>query len=313
MNKSIAKFVPIIILVAGISAYFIVFARSNNYSKEIVISNDIQNIQEKPEEIVREFQENTASGENISPKLSQDPTKEELEKYGIKELIGQGVSDFKGSPKNRISNIEVGASKFNGVLISPGEEFSFIKTLGDVDASTGYLPEMVIKANETIPEYGGGLCQVSTTIFRAALNSGLKITSRSNHAYAVQYYKPIGLDATVYIPKPDFMFVNDTPNYIFVKTRIEGTQLFFDFFGASDGRQTKIVGPKVLEKNSDGSMKTVVYQEVYDTGGNLLRKSEFESNYKSASLYPHPGEKITKKPDDWSQKQWREYKKANGI
>ncbi|HLM83953.1 MAG TPA: VanW family protein [Candidatus Bathyarchaeia archaeon] len=246
--------------------------------------------------------------------LKPDIMSSNLDKYGIKELLGEGVSNFGNSPKNRIHNIQTGASKFNGVLIKPGEEFSFIKTLGPVDQSTGYLPELVIKTDKTVPEFGGGMCQVSTTMFRAALNAGLKITARTNHAYPVSYYNPQGLDATVYIPKPDLMFLNDTPNYILVQTHIAGTQLFFDFFGTSDGRRAKIVGPQVLEKNPDGSMKTVAYQEVYDANGALLRRDTFKSNYKSPSLYPHPGdEKITEKPSDWSQKQWKAYKKANGM
>jgi vancomycin resistance protein YoaR len=246
--------------------------------------------------------------------LSPEVTSGNLDKYGVKELLGEGVSNFRGSPQNRIHNITVGASKFNGVLIKPGEEFSFIKTLGPVDESTGYLPELVIKTDKTVPEFGGGMCQVSTTMFRAALLSGLKITARTNHAYPVSYYNPQGLDATVYIPKPDLMFLNDTPNYILVQTRIEGTQLIFDFFGTSDGRQTKLDGPTVLERGGDGSMKTIVYQEIYGTDGNLIRKDAFKSNYKSPSLYPHPGEaKVTEKPSDWSQKQWKAYKKANGM
>lgn len=246
--------------------------------------------------------------------LKPEITSTDLDKYGIKELIGEGVSNFRGSPQNRIHNIKVGASRFNGILIKPGEEFSFIKTLGPVDASTGYLPELVIKTDKTIPEYGGGMCQVSTTMFRAALNAGLKITARTNHAYPVQYYAPQGLDATVYVPNPDLRFMNDTPSYILIQSQIIGTQLTFQFFGTSDGRQTKIIGPQVLEKNPDGSMKTVVYQEVYGADGNLLRRDTFKSNYDSPSKYPHPGEeKITEKPADWSNKEWKAYKKANGL
>jgi len=246
--------------------------------------------------------------------LKAEVASTDLNKYGIKELLSEGVSNFGRSPQNRIHNIQVGAARFNGVLIKPGDEFSFIKTLGPVDESTGYLPELVIKTDKTVPEFGGGMCQVSTTMFRAALLAGLKITARTNHAYPVSYYNPQGLDATVYIPNPDLKFINDTPNYILVQTRIEGTQLFFDFFGTSDGRQTKLDGPTVLEKNPDGSMKTDVFQVVSDSNGNLVRKSEFKSNYKSPSLFPHPGEeKITEKPSDWSQKQWKAYKKANGM
>lgn len=261
--------------------------KKNPYTKDIEIETDI-----------------------IKPEISSS----DVAQYGIKELIGSGVSNFRGSPKNRIHNIEVGAKKFNGVLIKPGEEFSFIKTLGPVDKSTGYLPELVIKVDKTIPEYGGGMCQVSTTCFRAALNSGLKITARTNHAYPVQYYAPQGTDATVYIPSPDLKFINDTPAYILIQTRIEGTQLFFDFYGTSDGRKTKIVGPTVISRGARGAMKTVLYQEVYDTDGNLIRKSEFKSSYESPSKYPHPGEeKITEKPSNWSSREWKEYKKANGL
>jgi vancomycin resistance protein YoaR len=246
--------------------------------------------------------------------LKPEVSSSDVAQYGIKELVGSGVSNFRGSPKNRIHNIDVGAKRFNGVLIKPGEEFSFIKTLGPVDKSTGYLPELVIKTDKTVPEYGGGMCQVSTTCFRAALNSGLKITARTNHAYPVQYYNPQGLDATVYIPNPDLRFVNDTPGYILIQTHIEGTQLTFDFYGTSDGRETKIVGPFITSRGAAGAMKAIVTQEVYSADGNLIRKSEFKSNYDSPSKYPHPGEqKITEKPSDWSQKEWKAYKKANGL
>ncbi|OGI27575.1 MAG: hypothetical protein A2359_04585 [Candidatus Moranbacteria bacterium RIFOXYB1_FULL_43_19] len=246
--------------------------------------------------------------------LKPEVSSSDVAQYGIKELIATGVSNFRGSPKNRIHNIGVGARRFNGVLIKPGDEFSFIKTLGPVDKSTGYLPELVIKVDKTIPEYGGGMCQVSTTCFRAALNAGLKITARTNHAYPVQYYAPQGTDATVYIPNPDLRFVNDTPGYILIQTHIEGTQLTFDFYGTNDGRETKLVGPTVTSRGEGGAMKTVLYQEVYGADGNLVRKSEFKSSYDSPSKYPHPGEeKITEKPSDWSSKEWKEYKKANGL
>jgi len=246
--------------------------------------------------------------------LKPDISSSDIEEYGIHELIGEGSSNFRGSPKNRIHNIKVGASKFNGALIGPGEEFSFLDILGPVDKSTGYLPELVIKVDKTIPEYGGGMCQVSTTMFRAALNTGLKITDRTNHAYPVQYYAPQGTDATVYIPSPDLKFINDTPAHLLIQSRIEGTQLFFDFYGTSDQRETKLIGPTVTSRGAGGAMKTVLYQEVYDKDGNLVRKSEFKSNYDSPDKYPHPGEeKLTEKPDDWSSKEWKAYKKEHGL
>lgn len=171
---------------------------------------------------------------------------DDLKMLGIETLIGTGRSAFAGSPVNRIHNIGVGVSKFNGVLIKPGEEFSFNEQLGPVDASTGYRPELVIKAEGTIPEYGGGLCQVSSTMYRAALLAGLPITERAPHSYAVSYYAQIygyGLDATIYPGVRDIKFINDTPGHILVQSYTEGTQAYFKFYGTDDGRSVEMEGP----------------------------------------------------------------------
>lgn len=244
-----------------------------------------------------------------SPKISIDT----IDSMGIKSLIGEGKSNFAGSPKNRIHNIQTAIARYNGLLIKPNEEFSFVGALGEVDGNHGYLPELVIKQNKTELDFGGGICQVSTTAFRAAIYSGLKITARTNHAYPVGYYNPQGMDATVYVPKPDLKFINDTPNYILIQTHIEGTILFFDFYGTDDGRKTNIIGPTITERNSDGSMKAEFTQQVLDKNGNTLREDVIKSVYKSPSLFPHPGEIITEKPSDWSQKRWNQYKKEHGI
>ncbi len=165
--------------------------------------------------------------------------------FKIKEIIGTGHSNFAGSPANRRHNIKVGAEAVQGLLISPGEEFSLVKNLGEIDAAAGYLPELVIKDNKTIPEYGGGLCQVATTIFRSALASGLPISARRNHSYRVSYYEPAGTDAAVYDPWPDIKFINDTGNYVLIQTRIEGNDLYFDFWGTSDGRVASTTKPVI--------------------------------------------------------------------
>ena len=115
------------------------------------------------------------------------------------------------------------------MLIAPDEEFSFNRALGEVGPAQGYLPELVIKNNKTIPEYGGGVCQVSTTMFRAAVYSGLEVTERRPHAYPVKYYNPQGFDATVYSPSPDLKFKNNTGGWILIQTRIEGNNLFLNF------------------------------------------------------------------------------------
>ncbi|MBI5798309.1 MAG: VanW family protein, partial [Candidatus Yonathbacteria bacterium] len=171
----------------------------------------------------------------IEPKQTTGAVNE----LGIKELLGVGHSNFAGSPVNRRHNIRTGAKALHGIVIAPGEEFSLLKALGEIDAANGYLPELVIKGNKTVPEFGGGLCQIGTTIFRATMASGLPILERQNHSYSVTYYlengKP-GKDATIYGPKPDYRFRNDTPAHILIQTRIEGDDLYFEFWGTNDGR-----------------------------------------------------------------------------
>jgi len=160
-------------------------------------------------------------------KAESEGTASEL---GITELLGVATTPFYGSPKNRVHNITNGVRFLTGTLVAPGEEFSTIGTLGQIDNTTGYLPELVIKGNETIPEFGGGLCQVSTTLFRTVMDAGLPVTARRNHSYRVPYYERDGegnfigpgLDATIYSPNPDFRFRNDTG--------LENTLVLFLFF-----------------------------------------------------------------------------------
>ncbi len=247
----------------------------------------------------------------IEPKVKS----EDINKLEINTILGEGISNFRGSPQNRIHNIKTASQVFNGILIKPEEEFSFIKTLGPVDEEHGYLPELVIKNNETVPEFGGGICQVSTSAFRAAIYSGLKITERHSHAYPVPYYNPQGIDATVYIPRPDLKFINNTPGYILIQTEIKGTKLIFRFYGTSDNRKIEVDGPFVTEKGTDGSMKTYFIQKVYDSNQNLIIEENFKSYYESPNKYPHPGQEpiLTKKPKDWSKKQWKEYQKTHNL
>lgn len=203
-------------------------------------------------------------------KLSQAET------LGIKEIIGEGRSNFKGSPKNRRHNIAVGAAAVNGTLIPPGEEFSLLKVLGKIEASTGYLQELVIKGNKTIPEFGGGLCQIGTTIFRAALASGLPILERQSHSYRVVYYEPAGTDATIYDPKPDFRFLNDTGYAILVQTRIEGDDLIFSVWGTKDGRKVEQTKPRI-------------YNIVQPPPTKIIETTDLPVGKKTCTEKPHAG------------------------
>lgn len=182
---------------------------------------------------------------------------QDVNELGIVQLLGTGKSDFKGSPPNRVHNIGVGAKALNGILIAPQEEFSLLKALGDIDGEHGYKQELVIKGNKTIPEFGGGLCQIGTTIFRAVLATGLPILERRNHSYRVRYYEPAGMDATIYGPWPDFRFRNDTGKHILIQTRIEGSKLFFDFWGSRDGRIAQTTEPVIYNIVSPPEKKII--------------------------------------------------------
>ena len=248
---------------------------------------------------------------SVKPAVTNDT----IDNLGIKELIGKGTTNFSGSPTNRITNIKVGSSMFNGVLIKPGETFSTTKTLGEISTAKGYLPELVIKEDTTKPEVGGGLCQVSTTLFRAALNSGLPIVERHNHKYRVSYYEPpVGMDATIYDPSPDLKFENNTSGYILIQTSISGNELTFEFYGTSDGRKVEISDPVLYditspaapvykedsslatgeivqkEKAHDGSKATFHYK-VTSTSGKVLTETDFTSTYTpwQAVYYYGPG------------------------
>jgi len=178
-------------------------------------------------------------------------TIEEVNDLGIKELLGRGVSYFWGSIPARIHNLVLASSALNGVLIPPGAVFSFNETLGEVSPATGYQSAFIIKEGKTILGDGGGVCQVSTTLFRAALNAGLPIIERHPHSYRVNYYEQggfgPGLDATVWIPGVDLKIKNDTPAYILIQARADTQKkvLTFELYGTGDGRQVTLSKPKI--------------------------------------------------------------------
>ena len=161
----------------------------------------------------------------IEPKVRGNETAEEL---GIRELVHTENTYFFYSDDARIQNIQVGAGRLNGVLIAPGETFSMAEAVGEVSKEAGYAESSVIFGSETIQDVGGGLCQVSTTLFRAAFNYGLEINERHAHGYRVYYYERLanrtldpglaGLDAAVYLPTLDLKFTNDTPYWILMET-----------------------------------------------------------------------------------------------
>ena len=249
-------------------------------------------LNEAVELIVRALEQNgtkkiTLPYETKEPTVSAQ-TSADIEKYGIKELIGTATTDFSRSPANRIANIKTGVSYISGALVKPGEQFSTLAKLGSIDRSSGYLPELVIKENATVPEYGGGLCQVSTTLFRAAMNSGLEITARQNHSYRVPYYEPpVGMDATIYSPRPDFKFLNDTSAYILVQGAVSGNRITFEFYGTKDGRSVSISDPYVYDVTAPP--ETIYIEDSTLQSGEEVRVDRAHSGAKASFNY-----KVTK-------------------
>lgn len=185
-------------------------------------------------------------------KTPPEITIDKVNNMGIKELIGRGTSTYYHSIPGRVHNVVLAASRINGTLVKPGDTFSFNQTLGDVSSFTGYQQAYIISDGKTILGDGGGVCQVSTTLFRAVLNAGLPVLDRTAHAYRVGYYEqnsPVGMDATVYGPTPDFKFKNDTNSYILIEAKADPRNyaLKFELYGTSDGRIATVSKPVVTD------------------------------------------------------------------
>ena len=177
------------------------------------------------------------------PQVPGTATGQEL---GITELVWAETTYFYGSSAERKQNIEAAAARFHSVLVAPGETFSMGQTMGDVSLENGFAEALIIYGGRTIKGVGGGVCQVSTTLFRAVFNAGYPINERYSHAYSVSYYEQTasgavnpelaGLDATVYFPLVDFKFTNDTPYWILMETYMGSDSLTWKFYSTKDGR-----------------------------------------------------------------------------
>ncbi|MBP7875648.1 VanW family protein [Candidatus Woesebacteria bacterium] len=276
--------------------------------RTIQISETKEAILSGLEELLLQKDSKVASRELILSETPPTKSLGELNTLGIQERIGFGDSYYAHSIPNRIHNVKITAERVDNTLIAPGSEFSFNKTLGDVSAATGYKSAYVIKNGKTELGDGGGVCQVSTTVFRAALDAGLAITKRLAHSYRVSYYeldrKP-GVDATVYAGDVDFRFVNDTPNYILLHTvsDSENTYMYVEFYGTSDGRHTEVVDHKTWDARpaaptqyypdptlpvgklvqidwSAPGIRASFTNVIYDKNNQEIRRDTYVSNYK---------------------------------
>jgi vancomycin resistance protein YoaR len=170
-----------------------------------------------------------------------------LGELGITGLVASGQSYFWNSSPSRAHNIGVAASYINGTVIPPGAEFSFNQAVGPITPERGYQEGYVILAEETVPGVGGGVCQVSTTVFRAAFFAGVPITERHPHAYIVGFYEaggwPLGFDAAIFQPHSDLRFVNNTGSYMILHSYVVDDQLFVNLYGANNGWEVTLGDP----------------------------------------------------------------------
>ena len=196
---------------------------------------------------------------------------------GINERIGFAESFFYHSIPNRVHNVELTAHRINLTLIPSGVEFSYNKAVGDVSLANGWLQAYIIKQGHTVLGDGGGLCQGSTTLFRAALNTGLPITQRRGHSYRVGYYEqngPPGIDATVFAPSVDLRFKNDTPAHILVTMTVNPKDYYMliEFWGTRDGRKAEISDIKLF--NVTPALPTI-YQDDPTLPPGTLKQVDF--------------------------------------
>jgi vancomycin resistance protein YoaR len=213
------------------------------------------------------------------PAVRSDATAESL---GITENVVAVSTFFSGSSEGRIQNIRTAASEFHGYLVAPGETVSMAELLGDISLDAGYTEALIIFGDRTIQGVGGGVCQVSTTLFRAAFYGGYPIDERYPHAYRVLYYEQgpnspgPGMDATVFVPRVDFKFTNDTPYWLLMETYLYGEQLLWKFYSTSDGRTVEwsstgprnvVEAPEPLYRESEDLKKGKIKQVDYEADG----------------------------------------------
>lgn len=188
----------------------------------------------------------------LKPKVTGEIA--QAERMGLREILGEGISFYRGSIASRRYNIGLVISRTNGLLVPPGEIVSFNATIGDVSKETGYKESYIIKDGQTILGDGGGVCQGSTTMFRAILAAGLPIIERRAHSYRVGYYEQnfeMGKDATVYAPNTDLKFKNDTGHYILIQaiTVPKISKVIIKIWGTNDGRRVDI-GKTIVSNTS---------------------------------------------------------------
>jgi vancomycin resistance protein YoaR len=234
---------------------------------------------------------------------------------GISGVVGTYTTDYGGVP-NRIHNVQLVAHLLDGKLIAPGATFSFNRATGARTAAKGFLEAPVIINGELTTGLGGGVCQVSTTVFNAAFVAGLPITERTNHALYISHY-PQGRDATVDYPDVDLKFRNDTPHWLLLRTFVGSYSLTVTLYGSPTGRKVESTtaplvahgkppvqrtvdrslkpGEEVVDDPGEPALSTSVTRDVYTRAGTLLYHDVWYSSYRASPELVRVGPPKTKK------------------
>ncbi len=233
-------------------------------------------------------------------RVEPEITTAEAQAMGIVERISTFTTDYASSNKPRVNNIHTLADALDGTLIPPGGTFSFNETIGERTAEKGYQEANAIVNGELVPQLGGGICQVGTTIFNTVFFSGLPVVERRNHSQYISHY-PTGRDATVSWGGPDFKFKNDTPNWVLVATGYSNSTVTISLYGTSPGYQvtydtgpwtdiknppvkevpdpTLPAGSRVVEEKGISGRTIVVVRHVMSNGVEI-RTDSFKSVYR---------------------------------
>lgn len=228
--------------------------------------------------------------EELQPRI----TAANLADLGIRELVGEGKSSFVGSAQYRITNIKAGAVRMDGVLIAPDEEFSFNTQLGAVNAENGFVEGYAVIGNRTQLEWGGGVCQDSTTVFRAAFWAGLPITERHAHPFYISWYDRFGfgaygdgagLDAAIYTGVNDLRFVNDTGHWLLMHADVDEVNqvLTVRLYGTKPNRTVTMEGPFV--SNQTPAPAAPVYVNDSSLPAGVVRQSDVARSGRDIVVY----------------------------
>ncbi len=206
----------------------------------------------------------------------------DIPQMGIREVVGEATTSFRGSKPGRVQNIKVSAERFRGLVIPPDGVFSFNDHIGPINAEHGFVESLIIKGDRTAVGIGGGVCQVSTTLFQSAFWAGLKILERWAHGYIVSWYGEPGMDATVFTPNVDLKFLNNTGHYLLIKPIVDEKKgkLTFRLYGTSPGWKVRIAERKVEDVKPP---PPPLYEENPDLPKGTIKQVE----------WPKPGEKVT--------------------